>query len=132
MLVDKNKGKNMLKKLSVMFSIMLFMSSVQVFAFGVREDGVLEGNAADIECGAGLDCALGTENKVVIKLDDSPILRDLKDNSAHSGWTIATGANTACTTTCGAAKLCLWGINTAVDHAPVACDDATADECMCA
>lgn len=48
------------------------------------------------------------------------------------GWTIVSGANTACNTTCGAAA-CVFGFNDVSDaETPVECDDATADLCVCA
>lgn len=47
------------------------------------------------------------------------------------GWSVVSGANTACTTTCTAA--CVLGVNTgAVTADFVDCADATADKCLCA
>lgn len=43
---------------------------------------------------------------------------------------VKTGANTACTTTCGGSK-CLLGEDTSVIGTVVACTDATADVCVC-
>lgn len=47
------------------------------------------------------------------------------------GWTVESGANTACNTTCGAAA-CVFGADTATDFDAVECDGATADICICA
>jgi hypothetical protein len=45
---------------------------------------------------------------------------------------VVAGANTACTTTCGANRGCLFGQNTAaLTYAIVDCSDATADICVC-
>lgn len=46
------------------------------------------------------------------------------------GWSLQTGANTACNTTCTAG--CVFGWNTAAGEVAVACTDATADKCLCA
>jgi hypothetical protein len=47
------------------------------------------------------------------------------------GWSVVSGANTACTTTC--TNACVFGVNTAATEADiVACSDATADKCLCA
>lgn len=46
------------------------------------------------------------------------------------GWVIASGANTACNTTCGISS-CAFGADTATDFDAVACSDATADVCIC-
>ena len=46
------------------------------------------------------------------------------------GWSIVTGANTACNTTCTSA--CVHGWDTAAGEVAVACSDATADKCLCA
>lgn len=46
------------------------------------------------------------------------------------GWSIVTGANVACTTTCTSA--CVVGWNTAAGEVAVDCADATADKCLCA
>lgn len=46
------------------------------------------------------------------------------------GWTIVSGANTACNTTCGISA-CVFGADTASGFAPVACAGATADVCIC-
>ena len=43
---------------------------------------------------------------------------------------LAAGANTACSTTCGALTKCLFGEDTAANHI-VDCADATADTCIC-
>ncbi len=54
------------------------------------------------------------------------------NNSNSMGWVVRTGADTACTTTCGAGKGCVFGQNTAaVTYVIVACTDATADVCVC-
>lgn len=45
---------------------------------------------------------------------------------------VVTGADTACTTTCGANRGCLFGQNTAaLTYAIVDCSNATADVCVC-
>jgi hypothetical protein len=46
------------------------------------------------------------------------------------GWSIVTGANTACTTTCTFAAVMGW--DTAVTEVAVSSSDATADKCLCA
>lgn len=46
------------------------------------------------------------------------------------GWSIVTGANTACNTTCTSA--CVHGWETTSGEVAVACSDATADKCLCA
>jgi hypothetical protein len=53
------------------------------------------------------------------------------DSDTGLGWTIETGANTACNTTCGDAA-CVFGGDTATDFDLVACTGATADVCVCA
>ena len=50
-------------------------------------------------------------------------------NASSIGWSKVAGADTACNTTCTSA--CVFGQNTA-DMSIVACDDATADVCICA
>lgn len=46
------------------------------------------------------------------------------------GWSVVSGADTACTTTCTSA--CVFGVNTASLTADIVdCADATADECLC-
>lgn len=50
--------------------------------------------------------------------------------AASVGVSVATGANTACSTTC-ASSGCFLGGDTATDFDPVECDDATADVCIC-
>jgi signal peptide peptidase SppA len=60
----------------------------------------------------------------------SPSTNALELTSATSmGWTLVSGANTACNTTCTHA--CVFGQDTAT-YALVACTDATADICLCA
>lgn len=51
-------------------------------------------------------------------------------DSTDVGWVVRAGADTACTTTCGANKGCLFGID-AGTAAVVACATATADTCLC-
>ena len=46
------------------------------------------------------------------------------------GWVIASGANTACNTTCGISA-CAFGVETTTDADFVNCADATADVCIC-
>lgn len=46
------------------------------------------------------------------------------------GWRAAAAANQICTTTCGANKGCLFGLD-AGTHALVSCSDNTADTCIC-
>lgn len=48
------------------------------------------------------------------------------------GWTVKSGANTACNTTCPASSACVFGEDTSVIGTIVACTDATADICVCA
>lgn len=45
--------------------------------------------------------------------------------------TIASGANTACNTTCGNNIHCVFGWETSANEVAVECDDATADKCLC-
>lgn len=45
------------------------------------------------------------------------------------GWAVVAGANTACNTTCTSA--CVMGMDTGAS-VPLACTDATADNCLCA
>lgn len=56
--------------------------------------------------------------------------------STGMGWTVKTGSNTACNTTCPASSACVFGFDSGtvgvVNSAPVACTDATADICLCA
>lgn len=47
------------------------------------------------------------------------------------GWHVASGANTACNTTCANGG-CVFGADTATDFDAVECDGATADICICA
>jgi len=54
----------------------------------------------------------------------------IKGSGTTLGCTVLTGANTACTTTCG--NGCLFGQDTAaLTYAIVSCSDATADRCLC-
>lgn len=46
------------------------------------------------------------------------------------GWSVQSGANTACNTTCTFG--CVFGADTATDFDAVGCADATADVCICA
>ena len=46
------------------------------------------------------------------------------------GWSVQTAANQACNTTCTSA--CVFGEDTSAVGTFVACDDATADKCLCA
>lgn len=56
----------------------------------------------------------------------------LDANVTNAGWRIASAADTACTTTCGANKGCLFGQDhTAANKALVSCTDAAADTCVC-
>lgn len=48
------------------------------------------------------------------------------------GWTVKSGANTACNTTCPSTSGCVFGEDTSVIGTFVACTDATADICICA
>jgi hypothetical protein len=55
-----------------------------------------------------------------------------KSTATNIGWVIRTGADTACDTTCTAAHGCVFGQNTAaLGYNIVACNDATADVCVC-
>jgi len=58
------------------------------------------------------------------------IAAGLKSSATDVGWVVRAGADTACTTTCGANKGCLFGID-AGTAAVVACATATADTCLC-
>jgi hypothetical protein len=48
------------------------------------------------------------------------------------GWSVVAGANTACTTTCTNACVMGFAIDASGGSNPVACADATADNCLCA
>jgi hypothetical protein len=51
--------------------------------------------------------------------------------SSNVGWSIVTGANTACNTTC--TNACVFGQDTDAATKPIVdCADATADRCTCA
>lgn len=47
-----------------------------------------------------------------------------------SSWTVKSGANTACNTTCGA-SMCAFGQDSGTSNIAVACSSATADVCVC-
>ena len=56
----------------------------------------------------------------------------IRTTATDIGWRVATGADTACTTTCGANKGCVFGQNTAaLGYNIVSCSDNTADVCVC-
>jgi hypothetical protein len=44
---------------------------------------------------------------------------------------IVAAANQACSTTCTATKVCIFGWDTAAGEVAVECTDATADKCLC-
>ena len=58
---------------------------------------------------------------------------DIISTQTNIGATVATGANTACNTTCAVANgACVFGWDTSgTQSTNVACDGATADECLC-
>lgn len=58
------------------------------------------------------------------------IAAGIKSSATDVGWVVRAGADTACTTTCGANKGCLFGIDAGAS-AVVACATATADTCLC-
>lgn len=85
--------------------------------------------------GIVIDTGTGTTQTLVIKTANTAAMTINTDgtvdfNTTDVGWRIATGANTACTTTCGANKGCLFGQDTGTNQI-VACSDATADRCLC-
>ena len=51
-------------------------------------------------------------------------------STTNIGWSIVSGANTACNTTC--TNACVHGWDTASGEVAVDCADATADKCLCA
>lgn len=56
----------------------------------------------------------------------------VRTTATSIGWRVAAGANTACTTTCGAGKGCVFGQDTAaLTYAIVDCANAAADLCIC-
>lgn len=58
------------------------------------------------------------------------IAAGIVSSATDVGWVVRAGADTACTTTCGANKGCLFGIDAGAS-AVVACATATADTCLC-
>jgi len=58
---------------------------------------------------------------------------DIISTTTNIGAVVATGANTACNTTCAVANgACIFGWDTSgTQSTNVACDGATADECLC-
>lgn len=58
---------------------------------------------------------------------------DIASSATNIGAVVATAANTACNTTCAVANgACIFGWDTSgTQSANVACDGATADECLC-
>lgn len=95
-------------------------------------------STSDVDILASTDVTIGGGGTVDITVADNLITvaagTVLTGGAGSWGWTVATGANTACTTTCGISA-CIIGNNTAggaTTWAPVACSDATADQCICA
>lgn len=79
------------------------------------------------------DGAASPAEAMRISQDKSVLIAGTLDTSATSlGWRVAAGADTACTTTCGVGKGCVFGQNTAaLTYAIVDCADAAADICIC-
>jgi hypothetical protein len=69
----------------------------------------------------------------VLKLDNAKLATftgAIKSTATTLGWQVRTGANTACTTTCGAGKGCAFGYDI-TGTALVDCASAAADSCVC-
>lgn len=69
----------------------------------------------------------------VLKLDNAKLATftgAIKSTANVLGWQARAGANTACTTTCGAGKGCAFGFDIATT-AVVDCSNAIADSCIC-
>ena len=69
---------------------------------------------------------------LVVTTDTGTTAQNGSDGSWLAPVRVVTGANTACNTTCGAGRGCLFGQDTAaLSYAIVGCADATADLCLC-
>lgn len=64
------------------------------------------------------------------KLDVQAAATGFRVFGTTSTWTVKSGANTACNTTCGA-SMCAFGQDSGTSNIAVACTDATADVCVC-
>lgn len=88
--------------------------------------------------GEDISMGFGTANECVLSSDTGVVALDFADVLPKStatgslGWAIVAGANTACNTTC--VHACVFGFDDGAADAEmiVACDDATADRCLCA
>jgi len=63
----------------------------------------------------------------------TPVFLDASKALITGAFTVAAGADTACSTTCGATKVCLFGFDDGAADAEtiVDCSGATADKCVC-
>lgn len=87
------------------------------------EDACIEGTF-EVDGAARFDGAV-TLNSTVVAAST------ITSTGSTLGWTIVAGANTACTTTCGAAAA-VHGWDTSAGEVVVSDTDATADKCLCA
>ena len=88
--------------------------------------------------GEDISLGFGTPDTVVLSSDTGVVAMDfgavlpICTSGGSLGWAIVAGADTACNTTCTHA--CVFGFDDGAADAEtiVACDDATADKCLCA
>ena len=114
--------------LFIFFSL-LVLTAVAAYAVDINTSA---------RCSSGVDCNIGNGDPSSITLDTSGanFIFDttgtiIGTGTATIGWTVQSGANTACSTTC--VTPCVFGVNTASATADIVdCADATADECLCA
>ncbi len=93
--------------------------------------GTISNHRMDWRINNNVKMTLDTTGFVGIGTTSPTGVLDLRGSSTTSmGWTLATGANTACNTTC--VTPCVFGWDTASGEIAVACTDATADKCLCA
>lgn len=77
-----------------------------------------------------LDIDPNTQITTVISSSMSFTNNLISTNTTNIGWSVKSGANTACNTTC--TYSCVFGEDTSIVGTFVACSDATADVCVCA
>ena len=102
------------------------------FVNGIRIGGITgdaDATETAINIGDGWDVGINAGNNPISARDLTVTNQILSTSSADIGWSVVSGANTACTTTC--TNGCVFGQNTADSHI-VNCADATADVCVCA
>jgi len=98
------------------------------------------GAACSLAVAAGSVCAAADIEAIDdLEVDDDSTLRSdvaigglLTGSGTAAWWSVASGANTACNTTCTAP--CVMGFDEGAADAEtiVACTDAAADKCLCA